>query len=148
MKRLSIIALAASLALVGCATNRPDDAQMLAMYRAHAGAPVQSFTIFGHVSGWTPIGDSALAVWTRPKEAFLLELDGPCWDLEFTPFISLTSTFNRVSARFDKVLVRDRDVVSIPCRIHTIRPLDTTAIRAAEKTLRAQPVEPGGSSGT
>ena len=147
MKSVTLLA-AALLSLAGCATNRPDDATMLAMYRAHAGQPVKSISLFGHINGWTPIGDSALAVWTRPSEAYLLELDGPCYDLEYTPFIALTSTLNRVSARFDKVLVRDRDVVSIPCRINTIRPLDVTAIRAAEKTLRSQPSELPPSGGT
>ena len=134
MKSASILA-AALLALAGCATSRTDDDRaMLAMYRAHAGAPVQSFSFLGHINGWTAIGDSAIAVWTRPQEAFLLELDGPCYDLEVTPFIGLTSTFNRVSAKFDRVLVRDQ--VGTPCRIDSIRPLDVTAVRAAEKTLQ------------
>ena len=51
-------------------------------------------------------GDSALAVWTRPSEAYLLELSGPCPDLSYAA-IGLTSSMGRVSSRFDKVLVRD-----------------------------------------
>ena len=49
-------------------------------------------------------GDEALAVWTRPNEAWLLDLSGPCPDLEFTHAIGLTDNLGMVHARFDKVL--------------------------------------------
>lgn len=129
--------LAATLALGGCASGTGlDDAGKLALYRAHAGAPKDSFTFFGSLNGWTPLGDSALAVWTRPGEAWLLELRGPCQDLDFSPAIGLTSSINRVHARFDKVLVRSPGSIDVPCYIDTIRPLDVKALRASEKELR------------
>ena len=143
MKRFFPLALMA-LALSACATTGLSDAAKLDLYRSHAGAPVDSFYYFGRINGWTPLGDEAVAVWTKPGEAWLLEFYGPCQDIEYTPVIGLTSQMNRVSAKFDKVLVRDRDAMNLPCQIKQIRPLDVKAIRSAEKTAREQIQAPSG----
>ncbi|MCD9031630.1 DUF6491 family protein [Luteimonas sp. Y-2-2-4F] len=141
-----------ALALGACATGRIPDEQKLEIHRAHAGEPVPSFQFFGSLNGWTPLGDSAVAVWTRPGEAYLLELTGRCQDLEFAQAISLTSTQSRVHARFDKVMVLGTGSIQVPCHIATIRPLDVKAVREAERQVRdgeapaAQPAE--GGSGT
>src|SRR3546814_4708804 len=74
-----------------CASTGMSDADKLATYRAHAGAPVDSFRYFGSINGWTSLGDTAVAVWTRPSEAWLLELTGPCPDIEYAPMIGVTS---------------------------------------------------------
>lgn len=143
MKRLTAMAamLSATLALGACATGGGlSNAQQLALYQAHAGEPVASFNYLGSINGWTPLGDTAIAVWTRPREAWLLELYGPCSGLQSTPAIALTNTMNRVSARFDKVLVRDTgSSMDMPCIIREIRALDVNAIREAEKQAREQP---------
>jgi hypothetical protein len=139
MKILLPMLLATTLVLASCAsTPSMSDDQKLALYRAHAGAPVSSFHYFGRFDSWTDIGDRAVAIWTRPSEAWLLELSGPCSGLEFTPVIGLTSTTGMVSARFDKVLVRNGGVPDFPCTIQTIRPLDTKALKQAERTARDQ----------
>jgi hypothetical protein len=120
-----------------CASS-PDvrDAERLALYQHHAGEPVKGFQYYGRFSNWTPLGDSAVAVWVGPSRAWLLDLYGPCNDLDFANAISLTSTGSRVNARFDSVRVIGRGLSSIPCRIKEIRPVDTKALRAEEKTLR------------
>ena len=139
MKILLSMLFAATLVLASCAsTPSMSDGQKLALYRAHAGAPVSSFHYFGRFDSWTDLGDSAVAIWTRPSEAWLLELAGPCNGLEFTPVIGLTSTTGMVSARFDKVLVRNGGVPDFPCTIQTIRPLDTKALKQAERAARNQ----------
>ncbi len=85
------------LALAACATTgRLSSAEKLDLYRAHAGAPQNDMQFFGTLNGWTELGDSALAVWTRPSEAYLLELRGPCQDLPYATAIGLTSQMNRV----------------------------------------------------
>ncbi|MBB3343479.1 DUF6491 family protein [Luteimonas sp. RC10] len=129
-------ALVAALTLGACASPGLRDADKYALYDAHAGAPVDHFRYMGQINGWTPLGDSALAVWTRPGEAWLLDLTGPCQDLSYTPAIGLTSTMSRVDARFDKVLVHSRSAISMPCHIRQIRPFDVKAVRAAEKHNR------------
>ncbi|WP_312708694.1 DUF6491 family protein [Stenotrophomonas sp.] len=131
------------LALAACATTgRLSSAERLDLYRAHAGAPQKDMQFFGTLNGWTELGDSALAVWTRPSEAYLLELTGPCQDLSFAPAIGLTSHMGRVTAAFDKVLVRDpTGGPRLPCFIKTIRALDVKALRAEEKEMRQAQVQ-------
>lgn len=134
------------LALAACATTgRLSSAEKLDLYRAHADAPQNDMQFFGTLNGWTELGDSALAVWTRPSEAYLLELRGPCQDLPYATAIGLTSQMNRVSARFDKVLVRDpAGGPRMPCFIDSIRKLDVKALRASEQELRQAQVQERG----
>ena len=121
-----------------CASHpAQDDSAKLALYRSHAGEPVRSFHFFGRLDSWTPLGDRVVAVWTRPREAWLLDLDGPCNGLQYTVAIGLTSSAGTVNARFDKVLVRDGGPMNLPCIIQSIRPLDVAAIKAAEHGERA-----------
>ena len=140
----AIASLLLAAVTAACASTGISDADKLATYRAHAGAPVRSFQYFGQINGWTPLGDSAVAVWTKPSEAWLLELSGRCPDLDFAPAITVTNQFNRVSAKFDKVIPRGSGSMVIPCQISEIRPLDVKAIKQAEKTARDQPAESSG----
>ena len=137
MKRLvSMSVLVFALAgCVGSPTQR--EADRLALYSANAGAPVSSFRYFGSLNGWTPLGDSAVALWTRPNEAYLVSFKGRCPDLDFASAISVSSQFNTVYKNFDKVTVLNAGTMSIPCHIREIRPLDVKAIRQAEREMRA-----------
>lgn len=134
--KTSFLLLALGVALGGCVSNL-SSGEKLAIYQAHAGAPVKDFRYFSSIS-WTPLGDQALAVWTKPNEAWLLDLTGRCIDLDYAPAISLSNMFGRVSAKFDSVRVIGgaNSHFRIPCRIDTIRPLDVKALKAAEKELR------------
>lgn len=134
-KKLSL-PLAFVLALGACATNL-SPAERQSLYVSHAGAPVNDFRYINSVS-WTPLGDEALAVWTKPNEAWLLDLFGPCQDLDTAPAISISNMMGRVSARFDKVYVVGGGAPGfrMPCQIQQIRPLDVKALKAAEKQLR------------
>src|SRR3546814_6456471 len=118
-----------------CASTGMSDADKLATYRAHAGAPVDSFRYFGSINGWTSLGDTAVAVWTRPSEAWLLELSGPCPDIAYAPMIGVTSQFNRVKPQFDKVIAQGGGTtMRFPCRIEPLRPPAVTA-RAEERRV-------------
>lgn len=121
------------LLVSACATSapQPENAQ-LALYRAHAGAPVPTFKYIGrgHVESWKPFGDRALAVWTHPNEAYLIDLDSSCMDLDRATGIELTSHAGVVGTS-DDVLVRYPGT-HLPCRIETIRPLDTAALRESD----------------
>lgn len=138
-----IAATAMCMVLAACATTgRLDGAERLELYRAHAGPPQQDMQFFGSLNGWNELGDSALAVWTRPSEAYLLELSGPCQDLPYAQAIGLSSRMGRVSARFDKVLVRGTGPgPRVPCHIASIRKLDIKALRASEQELRQAQAE-------
>lgn len=137
MKSVLFAILTLTLALTACVSMRSmDSEQRLAVYNAHAGPPVSSFHYFGSINGWEALDRDTLAIWTRPKEAWLLQLSGPCPGLEYSQVIGLTDQFGQVQAGFDKVLVRDTGVVNIPCRISTIRPLDVAGIRQVELAAR------------
>jgi hypothetical protein len=138
MKALRIAFATLALAASACATMSETD--KLALYRAHAQPPVKSFHYFSRIDGWTPLGDTALAIWTRPNEAYLLEIDGPCPDLDFAQAIGLSNQFGTVYARFDKVIPHLGAGLPqpIPCFIREIRPLDVKAIKSAEKDIRRQ----------
>ena len=132
-----IPALLAAIATVACASAPAPAPARLALYRAHAGPPVRSFSYLGRFDRWESLGDTAVAVWTRPREGWLLELGTPCLNLDFAVAIGLTSHTGQVSARIDDVLV-EQPGQNIPCRIEEIRPLDADALRAAEAGARAQ----------
>lgn len=99
-----------------------------AAYTAAARDPVRSFRFF-ELYSWEPLGDSKLAIYTKPSEAYLVSVMGPCPDLEFTNAIGLTSNLNEVQVRFDKVLTGRRD---FPCTIGEIRPVDLARLKSVE----------------
>ncbi|EIL93528.1 DUF6491 family protein [Rhodanobacter spathiphylli] len=135
-KSLLIPAAALLLAMVtpGCSSvpyaQRVQQRQVA--YTAAAGAPVRSFTYFSLYS-WEPLSDTELAVYTRPNQAYLLDLGG-CQDLMFTNAIGLTSNINQVMVGFDKVLTRSRN---FPCTITGIRPVDVKSMKIAQEKQRS-----------
>jgi hypothetical protein len=138
MKRLLITLAAVAIALPACASGT-SDSERLALYRTHAMPPVESFRYLNRIDGWTPLGDTAVAIWTHPNEAYLLEVDTPCPDLEFAQAIGLTSNSGTVYSRFDKVIPRAGGrTPTLPCPIRQIRPLDVKALKSAEKDIRRQ----------
>ena len=133
-----LIAIPLALCLGACATTGPSydarHAADLALYRAHALEEVGSIPFSGSVDRWTSLGESALAVWTSPSRAWLLELGAPCRDLQYAHAIGFQSRGLQVSAGLDSVVVLSRAAPPyIPCRIRTIQPLDVPAIRAVER---------------
>ncbi len=135
MNRILMI-LVSLFVLGGCASNRAHRVeQQLQRFEAAAGLPVQSFRYFGFNS-WTSLGSEHLAVWTRPSEAWLIEVYGFCPDLDFAQRIGVTSSLNRVYARFDTVITEQGR-----CRIKSIRPVDVKALRELQREARRQEIE-------
>lgn len=134
----TVAALAILLVLSACSSGpRLRDADRLALYSANAGAPVKDFHYFGSINGWTPLGDDALVVWTRPNQAYLLGLIGRCPGLEYAQAITVSNQFGRVHARFDSVTALGSGATHrIPCRIEQIRPIDVTALKQMQGEMR------------
>jgi len=128
-----LTAAAVAVVLGGCASVGADyTARMIARqqaYEAAAGTPVNSFRYFSLWS-WEPLSDSELAIYTRANEAWLLDLDGRCRNLEFTNHIGLTSSAGEVSVKFDRVLTGPADA---PCFIKQIRPLDLKKLNSPQE---------------
>ncbi|WP_425602513.1 DUF6491 family protein [Luteimonas galliterrae] len=141
--RLPALLCIAVVAAACAGTPKLSDSEKYALYRDHAGEPVKSFRYFGNINGWTPLDERSLVVWTKPSQAYLLELTSACRDLDYAPAITLTNMMGEVSARFDKVLVRGGgSVPSVPCWIEEIRPVDVKAVRQAQQELRQAGTEP------
>ena len=133
MKALALPLLAA-IALSACATNRPSDADRLALYQAHAGEPVKQVRFY-NAMGWDRIDDEHGLLSMRPSETWLLTVSGPCLDWgSASPTLRLSSTGPYVMAKFDRILTEGSPV---SCRIEEIRPVDAKAVRAAEAEQRA-----------
>jgi len=98
-------------------------------YATAAGAPVSSFRYFSLWS-WEPLSDKELAVYTRSNEAWLIDLDGSCRNLEFTNHIALTSSASEVSVKFDRVITGGADA---PCFIKQIRPVDIKKLNSPQQ---------------
>lgn len=134
MKALLLPLLAIPGLVTGCASTRLSDAERLALYEAHAGAPVNQIRYLDPI-GWDRIDDEHVVLQMRPNESWLLRLSGPC--LQWTtgsPFIGLSTFSGMTLSRFDKVVAPGSSQLS--CLIQEIRPLDVKALRAAEKGLR------------
>ena len=116
----------------GVGTAAPATAQerALARYSAYAGRPVKSFTWLGRFDSWEPLGKDRLLVYTRPNEAYLLKVSGPC-DVRFaTGPIGLTSTNYTVYAGLDSITVNGGPGGRWQCPIDEIRPLDVRGMKA------------------
>jgi len=128
-----LLIIGAALLLGACArVGQEYTARLNARQQAYAtaaGAPVQSFHYFSLWS-WEPLSDEQLAVYTRSNEAWLLDLDGKCRNLQFTNHIGLTSSVSEVSARFDRVITGQADA---PCFIKQIRPVDVAKLNEPQQ---------------
>jgi hypothetical protein len=152
--RAGALALLAAVGLSACASSSALRGQeRLEIYRAHAGEPVDSIHYFGRYNGWTPLTDTSFALWTRPSKAYLIEVYGPCSNLDYAERLSFRDNDGFLSARFDDVYAHGGlGIHPIPCRIKEIRPLDMKAVRSAEKAARdarerGETLPPAGGSG-
>ena len=135
MKSMHLVSrLLIAVLLAGCSSvpYAQRQSQRLAEYAAAAGAPVRSFHFFSPMYSWESLSDQQLAVYTRPNQAWLLDVDS-CPNLTFANVIGLTSSVHEVSARFDRVLMGRNN---FPCTIVQIRPIDVSRLRAAQQAQR------------
>ena len=133
--KATVLSFAVVLGLAACASNRPSDADRLALYEAHAGAPVKQIRFY-NAMGWDRIDDEHVLLNMRPRETWLLKVSGPCLDWgSASPILRLSSTGPYVTARIDRILTEGSPV---SCRIEEIRPVDEKAVRAAQAEMRAQ----------
>lgn len=130
-----IISAMIAFGLASCASYRLSDVDRLALYEAHAGAPVQRINYVTPI-GWVKVDDQHIALDMRPGESWLLTLSGPClqWNGS-SQAISLSPTAGIVLSKFDQVHFSG---AQMSCRIEEIRPIDVKALRDAERALRAR----------
>jgi hypothetical protein len=126
--------LLAGCALAGCSgvpyAQRITERQ--AAYAAATAAPVNSFLLTGSLWSWEPLGRDQLVIYTRPRQAWLLDVPG-CYNLEYASAIGLTSNLHQVSVGFDKVLTGRQNP---PCTITRIRAVDVARLKAIQLKQR------------
>ncbi len=122
--------LLTGIALAGCASlpNAQRLHQRQLEYAAAAGAAVKHFNFFTLYS-WESLGDSQLAVYTKPNKAWLLDVSPHCLQLGYGNAIAITSYLHQISVNFDRVLVAGSPV---PCAIREIRPIDVAHLKALQ----------------
>ena len=132
MHRFILSALSA-LAMAGCASapREPDTATLL-RYEAFAGKPMSSIAYSSTTaasSGFSVVDDEHVLLTTRPNEAYLIMVSGPCLSYERgSPSLMVTSNMGRIQSGFDRIgsLVQP----GLTCIIQEIRPVDVRAMRA------------------
>ena len=137
MKTRHLFYTVLSLVLTACSsvpyTQRLAERQ--ADYAATAGDPVPSFRYTTDLYSWEAVSDTQVAVYTKPLQAYLLDLGAKCPDLLSNYDIGLTASFGKVTPRFDKVLTGARH---IPCMIQQIRPVDVQKLRELREKRKAK----------
>jgi hypothetical protein len=128
----------------GTSTAAPATAQQraLARYEAYAGRPAKSFTWLGHFDSWEPLGKDRLLVYTKPNEAYLLKVSGPCDVNSTIGPIGISSTNYTVYQWLDSIVVNSGPGGGgrWECRIDEIRPLDVRGMKAdLQSQGRSQP---------
>jgi hypothetical protein len=141
--RLPTAIVLSTLCLAACATTRLNDQQRLSIYTDNAGAPVKSI-VYNEPISWERIDNDHLVLNTRPSEAYLFTLSGPClqWGSS-SPVVSISHQAGFVSAGLDRVSF-SFDRASFPepsmaCRISEIRPVNVAGVRASRDALAATP---------
>ncbi len=136
MKTVHALSLSAAAALMlgACAsTPKEASADKLARYQSFAGEPVRSIPYNASAGGknFNILDDMHMVLETRPNEAYLVSLSGPCLRDNSAMVLNISSDIGRISAGFDRVSSLSQPGMS--CTVNEIRPLDLKGLREAEK---------------
>jgi hypothetical protein len=129
--KLAAPALLAVIALAGCATAAHRGAAPLDEFLPYAGAPVEEFR-FVTFTDWQQVDDEHVVLWVDLHDAYLLTVAAPCFDLNFSEYLGVSSTLHTIS-RFESLFPGHRD----RCPITEIRPLDVQRLKADRAAARA-----------
>jgi hypothetical protein len=135
MKRIGVVAGLLFVGVLSACANAPYAKRTIdrqAAYTAAAGAPQNNFRFSSTLYSWEPLGETQLVVYTKPKEAYLLDLKA-CHNLLVTNAIELTSRLGQVSVGFDRVRTAPP---RISCVISQIRPVDMGHLKAVQQAQR------------
>lgn len=136
----ALLAGVATMVLAGCSSvpSAQRMAERQAAYAQAAGGPVNHFSFFVPMWSWEPLGSDQVAVYTKPKEAWLLDVPG-CTELPYANSIGVTSNLHQVSINFDKVVTGRSQLA---CTIRRIRPVDLDKLKALQQAQRPVTTEP------
>ncbi len=128
--KLAAPALVALLVLPACVDSAQRAEPPLEDYLPFAGAPVEEFHFF-RFDDWQRAGKEHVVLWVDVNHAYLVEVRPPCFELDFTEYLGVSSTLHTVS-RFESLFPGHRE----RCPIGEIRPLDGKRLKA-DRVARA-----------
>lgn len=135
MKNQCMAAVLLAVGGLSACSNAADmkrTAQRQAEFTAAAGAPQRNFLFSTPLYSWEALGETQLVVYTKPKEAYILDVKA-CNNLLVTKSIGLTSRLGEVSVNFDRVRTYSP---RISCVISQIRPVDMRHLKTAQQAQR------------
>lgn len=110
------------------ADTRAHEKDELARFRQFAGAPIDEFRMVD-LFRTQVVGPENVVVWSTIKDAYLIKVDQPCRELEWSPGFAVSRAQKwTVSRKFDFV-----DAGRSHCRILEIRPIDLAAMDKAAR---------------
>ena len=120
-----LLAFALPIALIGMLpAAQASRADRLATFEKFAGAPVAQFRYF-QLTGFEPLADHTVAVWTGPNKVYLIKVREPCSNFNYASTLSLDgSPTNLFTQKFGTVRFGDEQ-----CMVESIRPVDYRAMR-------------------
>ncbi len=130
MKRPIAGLLCGALLLAGGAqADTPEtQARNLERFTPYLQEPVEQFK-FWSMYKWQLVGPDKVVVWTTPNDAYLLTVETPCTQLQWSSNLAVTSQASHtVTRRMDAVLADDDR-----CRIAEIRPVDYRRMESARR---------------
>jgi hypothetical protein len=120
--RLTILFAAAAVGASGLAAADTPATQQKTFesYQPYLEAPVEDF-MYWSIYKWQLAGPDKVVVWPRTNEAYMLTVEQPCKDLQWSHGIGFTAKqMHHVTRRIDYLRAgKDR------CRVIEIRPIDT-----------------------
>ena len=116
------------------ADTREYEKQELARYQKYAGGPIDEFRMTS-LFRWQVVGPQSVVVWSTIRDAYLITVDMPCANLEWTHALGLTQSQKwTVSRKFDFVAFDKQR-----CTISQIRPIDLAVM--SKDTQAEKPVK-------
>jgi hypothetical protein len=123
--KLVVAVLVALLGLAACADGAHRDEPPLGDYLPFAAAPVDEFHFF-RLDDWQRAGKDHVVLWVDVNRAYLLQVQPPCFELDFADYLGVSSTLQTIS-RFESLFPGRH----ARCPITEIRPLDGQRLKAA-----------------
>ena len=124
-KKWLLVAALISLSPFAHAETRAHEKEELARFEHFAGAPMDEFAMVELFRSQV-VGPENVVIWSTLRDAYLVRVQQPCRQLEWTHGLSVSQAQKwKVSRKFDSINV------GTPCRILEIRPIDLAAMREA-----------------
>lgn len=131
------VLLAGLFAMPGWAQQTSSESRDLARYQKYAEAPVDHVHYF-QISGFEYLAPDMVGIWFGVNKLYLLTVQTPCINLQFTNGIALTAKNNTLYKNFDFVKFDHQR-----CKILKIVPVNELKMKQDEAKAKGAPASSG-----